>query len=792
VALFLFLVVTIILNAIFYDHLDLANKTPTDIIIVLLPLVFTVITISLSLPTVKIHGIEAMKFRKLIVEKKTYNFLEMMIIAVIIFLVFTISKFFNFTITILALDFVSIIYLLIFIFQEIPLLFQDEKRIKKIISNNADKTSEVFKLGSVPQKTDMNFAVQHILLTEGIITAYKIFKTNNNEKNRQALDNLLVLQNNFLWKYIDDYSCNSNNNEFGEYLGVPILEALDTSFSNINDIINLDEQLDILKIYENEESYYHITRSLFSLHKILDTSRFKNKFEGGFSRIIRNIFMKLRFSNIDDKAICFLYKILNAMIQNTLSNDELWFCEILRDSAFGDVFSYYGTTEYMVFVSIYFYYLVMLENRVPLEFKKGIQLFIDESSKGKNSGGESWLRVFNHKVSYLKFEEITSLLSKILQIYDCNSNSFSWYQPNKGFSSWSSTAEREFSKELIINWWIGHVLTETNLRVFSLNENIKINLPSLNEENARIFANVLSKNWFEDGVLKTDIEMPIAVFFKSKAKVEDYMKTSPLVSKLERFMSSNIKEQFIEERRDNSVTPESLEKYRNILLKGLTNAIEDISIIDKSINLGDVAVRYFNIRFDSWWAEGLVKSVAEDMKQFISRLIYDDFNNNKTIREKTKVIDDYNANTLKEIIDFSPNFTYAYIYSYNFSKENQELADKINNIPSGKKLWIPDDVFVRNNPINANFEALEEKTVVRLNTSDEINQIIDREYKMVNGLYKYFEDNNGDKSVLLTREDIFNILSQKTFFASVAFRYKIIYNTNDILCYKIKNTSEKL
>ena len=167
---------------------------------------------------------------------------------------------------------------------------------------------------------------------------------------------------------------------------------------------------------------------------------------------MEKIFFKLKFENIGKKAEKFLYNILNTIVKRTLSDNKIWFIELLRDYIFLGLYPPY---EYVIFLSLYLYYLVKLENRVPQDFKNKILDFINQ----KFNDNESWASVFNHTLRYHDFNKMTDLLTILLEIYECNESKYIWYDSGQ-FSSFSIT----FTKELIIDWWIGYALLKLVLQ----------------------------------------------------------------------------------------------------------------------------------------------------------------------------------------------------------------------------------------------------------------------------------------------------------------------------------------
>ena len=772
--------ISILIDIIFRECLSSIGGQSADIIIVLLPSVVTTLSIILSLQKEPIYGIENSDFRKLRGEK-TYNFLEMMNYTIVIFIIFVLTSIFNLIISVWVLEIITVIYSFIFIHQEIPILIRDDKRIKKIIRNNIHRNKKSFSLDALPNEVSMETALQNLLLTEGILSAYRTLETESKERNREYLDRLLSLQNDYLWEYIDNHSIAVESSTV-QYKGIDIVQVVNKSLKNIEDVVSFTNQLNIIDIYGDEEHFYHITRSMFSLYRILTELKFNKKYRTEFRGIITSIFMNIRYGKTNDSKNRFLYKILNAMLINTLSNSEMWFLEILQDSSYTDSFSIYGTTEYMVFVTAYLYYLIKLENRVPQEFKIKLQTFLNSNETEIRSNGDSWLKVLQHKLNYINIDEVTDLLPKILSIYDCNNNSLNWYEPSfQGV--WSSSITDSFSKHLLMNWWIGYVLTNDDLHAYSFNNEEVIKLPQLSDSESDVFAVELNKNWFTDDQLNTETTLPILEFFGEREKVYQYMDNSPLVNSLKDFKNKTLKGNIDKEIQNHIVTPATLENYKNMLVDGLKNAIDNFSVIDKSIDVSEEEMKHFGILFDTRWSDSLVKQYAEKMPEALSRILYEE--TLRKLESIKKIITEYSKKELQTILDFKPTSRHAYIHSIgDIDESKKQMIVDINKIPKTEKLWIPHDLFLRGMAISINFEYCDKESFVRKLTSDEINGIVDRDYKIVNGLYKYEEGANGDRSVLLSREEIIRIVTDKFFYASIVFKYKAIFKTQDILYYQ--------
>jgi hypothetical protein len=87
-----------------------------------------------------------------------------------------------------------------------------------------------------------------------------------------------------------------------------------------------------------------------------------------------------------------------------------------------------------------------------------------------------------------------------------------------------------------------------------------------------------------------------------------------------------------------------------------------------------------------------------------------------------------------------------------------------------------------------NLEYLSLDSIIRNLTDEEINVIIDRDYKKIDGMYQYTEAVNSKTSIWFTRDEMINLISKKFFYVRIVFSSRIIFDYDKILfAEKIKN-----
>ncbi len=772
--------ILIILSLIFNEDFSLyyeklSGNEPqisNDIILVLLPTILTIVSIVLSLPDNTICGIEMSSFRKLN-GKKSYSIGMMLSIGIIIFIIYSFLGQFN-TVLVFILSIISITYSFIFLFQEIPLLLRNKNRIIKNIRQGYYHNNTV---------DELKDSIKYLLFNDGM--KYVFLKLNKGPKDNQKelLEYLLSLQNDFLWKYLEDSSEKLVNYSL-DPSKTSIIIVVEKLIGSIEDIINLTDEMDILTIYGSEEHFYHITRSLFSLNSIFDFLKLDNKY-ARYAHIYTSIFMNIETHKKNSKAKKFYYKILNALLINTLSANELWFVKILRDYLYREGMLLGGSTEYLVFIANYLYYLIELEDGVDREFKVKLKEFIDEvPSNNRQFSATTFKQQLQSKMQFMDIELYTTLLEELLFIYDSNRDSYFWYNRPSGIV-YSSSYEKMFSKRILMNWWISILLTNDMYHSYFWNSNTKPSIPNISASDKNILATTLNEKWFNDDELNLEVKLPYLQLYSMKCSLDSYLSDTDIVNVLRDFKNEYLLQSIRNELFQHQKTDDVFIGYKKVLRDAFINASTSMLFVSEEIDLQEENKTMLSLLCDTRWSDDLIKKYAEQIPSSLSQIVYRDFANYAEKNQIAKEITVYDKKVLLEIINFKPNYKYAFIHEYDDSIETQGLIKQIREISSIKMLHFPRDIFFKENAVKINFQYCEEDSVVRRLTEDEVNIIVDRDYKQINGLYKYVEGANGNSSVLLTREQIQEVVKNKFFISRIVFKYRIDFDKKKIRFYKI-------
>ena len=145
------------------------NEFPAiDILLILLPTIITVISISLSLTNEKILNLKRREFYKLL-NGWHYNFLSMILIVIAIFILYTICRMTGARISVVVLEGIAIFYSIYFSCTEIPVLSQNSKKIIKIIRSSYYKNTFIdYEFSRFEKQGILSIAIKQLVFENGI------------------------------------------------------------------------------------------------------------------------------------------------------------------------------------------------------------------------------------------------------------------------------------------------------------------------------------------------------------------------------------------------------------------------------------------------------------------------------------------------------------------------------------------------------------------------------------------------------------------------------------------------
>lgn len=733
------------------------NRNVSNIIVVLLPTIITIVSIVLSLTKAEIYGVKLHEFN-ILRGKWTYSFLRMVICVIVLFLSYSILMVFEIVLPIYILEGIAVYYSFYFSIQEIPLLLNNNSRIIKILKNYYKNHDKSEMLGSQNKDTIFYTVLENIVFTKGIFAAYSAMSEKcDKEYNSTLLHYLLEIQNTYLFEAIDNIEFIKTNIN-GSFRGISLLEAIDMGFSNLKQLLMFNDQFNYKTIITSYDETYQLARSYFSLHKICNLIGFVDKEKNELRKIISPLFLNyhLNKANSFDQ-----YSFLIVMSIWTLPEGELWFIKAVRDNDYAS-FGLFSEQKRPIglFLSILMAYVVKMFPQTMTNIKN----FVNERSEGLNSDGATWKQMLLRRIEYSNPHVFASSLGDLLKIYDSvNPSTF-----ENIFIKKSGLIQdyKGFTKNYLFNAWIETILFVHPF--YFTSDEIRLHLDALNEDEKRCLAYYLPQKWITNGTLSNDIKLEFLNLFD-----ESYLAKNANVSELvEVFVEFHNKyfTKYYDEKLQNISA--DIQLIKEEFIKAFEE-YETNEFFDASIDLSGQEYLSYDLRIDGFEIGGLVEAYAKSVVDSLALSIRDEISKFASAESLISVSDDFELTdeSLRRIKQLKPEFT-GISNSLPSGYRNDEILSKIKIIDDE---ILPTDFYGKNGCFKFRIQLDKEKTVVRYLKPSEIETIIDRDYTKINGRYKYSEYKDDKiKNVLLTREELIKYLSKSIIFVQLVFRQKIV------------------
>ena len=739
-----------------------------DVIIVLLPTIITIVSIVLSVTREKIYGVTFNDFNRLR-GFWFYSFIHMIGCLITIFSLFTVCSVFNSFVSIYLIDAIAVFYSAYFSIQEIPVLIGNKTRIGKILKNRYKRRDTSDFLGRQETEQILIRVIENIILTEGLRTAYKTLLDEKDKKyNAILLNNLLDIQNRYFWDANDDVEFIKSNIN-GTYRGIDISIAIENGFNNLRDLLKFDKDFDYKNIVSEEDETYQLTRSLFSLYRICESNKLVNK-ENKKLKDIANCILFQRYATDKDKTKP--YSFIALMAISTLPAGETWFLKSLRDGD-SSAFSLFSIDKQPIglFLSILIAYIVKV---FPANAEK-LSAFVNEPILGLNNDGRSWKQHIEMSIERANATELKNSLMSLLQIYNSIKSSYFenvFIKENGAIHDYYG-----FTKEYIFNAWMEMVLFGYCFQLTA--EEVKDEIESLADNEKEMFAYYLPKRWIQDGKLKKDAKLEfLSMFGDESYKVAETWRNNEIIDVFVNFHNKFFKKKIDEKIIETSADLLSIKER----LTAPFNKIQKDELFDRSIDLSDEKLFSYSIRIDGYEFTSLVDSYSRSLEDSISfsirRMILD------ASTEENKVdIDNYefNETIITKIKQINPSF----MSESNYLVYDKEHIKDFQHLQISKSSVLPTNFFGKVGSVSFNIQLDDEKTIVRRLTNEEIEKVIEKEYSLVNGLYKFSEYGNDEtRSILVTKDELVSYISKKIIFAVLVFKAKVVLRDGEYLIVK--------
>lgn len=772
---FIFLIISIVLNCLFKINPPY-NIASLNIVISLLPMIFTILVVSLSLPNNKIYGLELNNFRR-IRKNNCFMFVEMIIITISIFALTTIFEILSFHICIWTLDCISIYYSIIFVLQEIPVLVNNQNKIKKIIKNaSLNNDLSDYKEGKSSVGENLKTVWKHLVLKDGIVTTYNLLKDCKDKKD--VLDSLLSLQNDFLFKCLDIKNYISKTNVYKPD-GLDILDSIRMSFFNIENCLIFRDDFDISEIYGNSDRVYLLTRSVFCLQKICESFELEKYFEDNLCSLLRIMNMSLNYSNKFTKLKKqFYYSFLDLMIIYSISNNQFWFVKSLRDSSYNSLFNV-GKDCYYFYLLMMLYYYSKVNISVPKAIKDKINLFVVEPSSGLNSDHSSMSKIYSNIINHLEISNMVTIINDILSISKDYNEPI--YRPESK-QSWCSS-EGVFDKELIINCWMQMVLS--NFENYHCENELIEAFKTISDNDLNLIYSTIGKYWMDEaGCFANYQGIKFNDFISQEPHIYLNFNEGSFIKTIFKMRESYYKTK-IKEKINGLKTENKYDDEINLVIQSFNNKARNNIFYDKAINLDNEKLFQFTLLLNREFLDEELKIYINQLGTSIDNILFENIKNDKLINLSIINNDLIDAIGTKIIKDIDFKYTNKQYLLKNI-KTDEITLNKLKNVKNVSNVFLPHCLLWCENSIKYKAEAYKENTIIRPLNNNEINYMIDNNYSLYNGLYKYSEYGNDSKSIFLTRDELYKIIEKNKVILVIVFKFKILLNYNKILILRKK------
>ena len=431
----------------------------------------------------------------------------------------------------------------------------------------------------------------------------------------------------------------------------------------------------------------------------------------------------------------FKLKIFNrTLLVSLFSFNDLYFVNVSNNRNYFSP-NKNNSNTYTFFISIILYFL--FQSNRNSEFNRNIRKFIlSNSSSFKNALIENLFK-FNFK------DFVFNLIHAL------------YYKSLENYFLVSDIKNSKFSSEFIMNCWLEIALYK-NFNIDNIDEEFK-SIDELSLEDKITLAKLLNEKWFNKEKIKYNLLNDSYLSFYNLKESENNINET-IKNKFKKWKQDVILEDIIKnkikkcEKDEASKIDDDLSKILNDIFEK-TN--QKVGLADSSFN--DDNFRFYKAKYE------IVNSK--------------DPNNIKMIMETSLLIDslehieeklsDYNYKILKfdykKIIDDDYKFTTTYLIPTPNIDKVLEHVQVTRVFLSDRSLFWKDKGLI--------FKLVYDRNLIfkeKLSNA-EINDIIDRQYTITNGLYKI--NGNNMSNVFISRETLYKIIEETYIKLFIVFKY---------------------
>ncbi|MFA7100558.1 MAG: hypothetical protein WC196_02195 [Bacilli bacterium] len=534
-------------------------------------------------------------------------------------------------------------------------------------------------------------------------------------------------------------------------------------------------------IFPEADEISLLTRCIFYLHGVSNEIDIKGKQEQGIQRIVASLKNYVYNSSNDSnyRVTCksLIYPFLSAMITNTLSSGNDWFAKVFRDY-FGSPFTSIEFLPLNYFYLVYCFYLSRLSKILNPESKKTIDDLTHKAPTNQYSDESSWVSNFAHKLDLMDEMGAIHLLKSLMDIYGSDDATYYVYQPKES-GVYPSYKNEVFYKYHLFDAWFELVIYGPVHRI-SLSK-MKSLVYSLSVDEQRAFIDRLSSKWIDSGgKLKNACKETSFLQYIGCITPNELM--NPHVNNVEVLFrlrnSYNERKTTLKSKKAKST--KNYVKIKEKLFQICSHAFDNHCLVNNTTSFDFDKNAIFTLTVSNVSSKNVLKMLQEEAPSYMGQRIKEEMI--QEIRQRSSTNNYISSNTyafpnkiIEQIYKFKPTFMSRGSYLEYSQDKRSKRIQKIDGV------CFPQNLYWKGDALSINIKLDEKNTDYRGLTKEEINQIIDNEYTMINGLYKYTEYKGDDiHSFLVNRGKLVDLLTQTLDFVIISYNYKFSIDEKNI------------
>ena len=420
----------------------------------------------------------------------------------------------------------------------------------------------------------------------------------------------------------------------------------------------------------------------------------------------------------------------------------------------------------------------MNQNFVSNDKRNNILTFLSEPAAGLNSDGSSWNQLVARMIEFSNSKLITSSLKELIHIYESIPESQYYFIKNMVVTD----ASRNFNKTDILDAWLEIILFG---ECFSIDKtDVEKVIKELDDDTKMFLINSLSKKWIVDNQLNKNYQIKFLKHFNIHVDaVDENFYNKEIIEFLAKYKNDYYKDDLINKINNDS---EDVKEMKEDIKTAFDKCIQDNDFIDETVDLSSEKPVFFGWRLE----KGDLKMLLDAyLKQLPESLMYS-FRKKIESALEPEIIDGYKLTEqqIRLIEKFKPNkHSSLNGLIYNSADEMKIIGD---DIPLIKSEWLPFNLYFKDSAIKMNAEYDDEHSDIRFLKDEEIDNIIDNEYQLINGLYRFSEfSNDTTRSFLVTRYELKQLLKSRIMYAFVVFKAKVVVDKEKCLWFKLNKSN---